>query len=83
MRYDTPLQLFERWVLDEIEIDGTTIPRGAEVAMLFGSANHDPEVFQNPRGSTSPARTTPTSRSARASTTASERRWLVLNWRRP
>ena len=48
MRYDTPLQLFERWVLDEIEIDGTTIPRGAEIAMLFGSANHDPEVFREP-----------------------------------
>ncbi|MEU3889497.1 cytochrome P450 [Streptomyces sp. NPDC029041] len=48
MRYDTPLQLFERWVLDEIEIDGTTIPRGAEIAMLFGSANHDPTVFRNP-----------------------------------
>ena len=49
MRYDTPLQLFERWVLDEIEIDGTTIPRGAEIAMLFGSANHDPEVFADPQ----------------------------------
>ncbi|MGW6738394.1 cytochrome P450 [Streptomyces sp. NPDC055013] len=48
MRYDTPLQLFERWVLDEIEIDGTTIPRGAEIAMLFGSANHDTTVFDNP-----------------------------------
>ncbi|NUP22252.1 MAG: cytochrome P450, partial [Streptomyces sp.] len=48
MRYDTPLQLFERWVLDEIEIDGTTIPPGAEIAMLFGSANRDPEVFQDP-----------------------------------
>ena len=48
MRYDTPLQLFERWVLDEIEIDGTTIPRGAEIAMLFGSANHDPAVFDRP-----------------------------------
>jgi unspecific monooxygenase len=48
MRYDTPLQLFERWVLDDIEIDGTTIPRGAEIAMLFGSANHDPAVFDNP-----------------------------------
>ncbi len=45
MRYDTPLQLFERWVLDEIEIAGTTIPRGAEIALLFGSANHDPAVF--------------------------------------
>ncbi|MFC7914244.1 cytochrome P450 [Streptomyces sp. NPDC057386] len=48
MRYDTPLQLFERWVLDDIEIDGTTIPRGAEIAMLFGSANHDPDVFTDP-----------------------------------
>ncbi|MDO0913123.1 cytochrome P450 [Streptomyces sp. DT2A-34] len=48
MRYDTPLQLFERWVLDDIEIDGTTIPRGSEIAMLFGSANHDPAVFADP-----------------------------------
>ncbi|CAM5243007.1 Cytochrome P450 OS=Streptomyces glaucescens OX=1907 GN=SGLAU_18240 PE=3 SV=1 [Streptomyces glaucescens] len=47
MRYDTPLQL-ERWVLDEIEMDGTTIPRGAELALLFGSANHDPAVFTAP-----------------------------------
>ncbi|MEU6272330.1 cytochrome P450 [Streptomyces populi] len=48
MRYDTPLQLFERWVLDDIEIDGTTVPRGAEIAMLFGSANRDPAVFEDP-----------------------------------
>ena len=48
MRYDTPLQLFERWVLDDIEIDGTTVPRGAEIAMLFGSANRDAEVFADP-----------------------------------
>ncbi|MEU3412655.1 MULTISPECIES: cytochrome P450 [unclassified Streptomyces] len=48
LRYDTPLQLFERWVLDDIEIGGTTVPRGAEVALLFGSANHDPAVFADP-----------------------------------
>ncbi|GAA0924593.1 cytochrome P450 [Streptomyces thermoalcalitolerans] len=48
MRYETPHQLFERWVLDEIEIGGTTIPRGAEVALLFGSANRDPAVFTDP-----------------------------------
>ncbi|MEU4872658.1 cytochrome P450 [Streptomyces sp. NPDC021608] len=48
MRFDTPLQLFERWVLDDIEIDGTVVPRGAEIAMLFGSANHDPAVFAEP-----------------------------------
>ncbi|MEU9339043.1 cytochrome P450 [Streptomyces sp. NPDC048290] len=48
MRYDTPLQLFERWVLDDIEIDGQVIPRGSELALLFGSANHDPAVFTDP-----------------------------------
>ncbi|MFJ5260887.1 cytochrome P450 [Streptomyces sp. NPDC088387] len=48
MRYDTPLQLFERWVLDDIEIDGQVVPRGSELALLFGSANHDPAVFADP-----------------------------------
>ncbi|MFE6664335.1 cytochrome P450 [Streptomyces sp. NPDC057697] len=48
MRYDTPLQMFERWVLDDIEIDGTVIPRGSEVALLFGSANRDPARFTAP-----------------------------------
>ncbi|MFC5802110.1 cytochrome P450 [Streptomyces formicae] len=48
MRYDTPLQLFERWVLDDIELDGTVIPRGSEVALLFGSANRDPARFERP-----------------------------------
>ncbi|MER5641700.1 cytochrome P450 [Kitasatospora sp. NPDC002227] len=48
MRYDTPLQLFERWVLDDIEIGGVTVPRGAELALLFGSANRDPARFTDP-----------------------------------
>ncbi len=48
MRYDTPLQMFERWVLEDIEVHGVTIPRGTEVGLLFGSANHDPAVFTDP-----------------------------------
>ncbi|MGW5851081.1 cytochrome P450 [Streptomyces sp. NPDC055254] len=48
MRYDTPLQMFERWVLDDIRIGDTTVPRGAEVALLFGSANRDPARFEDP-----------------------------------
>ncbi|HEY5835933.1 cytochrome P450 [Streptomyces sp.] len=48
LRYDTPLQLFERWVLDDIEVGGTVIPRGSEVALLFGSANRDPARFPDP-----------------------------------
>jgi len=48
MRYDTPLQMFERWVLEDISVRGVDIPRGSEVALLFGSANHDPAVFASP-----------------------------------
>jgi cytochrome P450 len=48
MRYDTPLQMFERWVLEDIWVHGRQIPRGSEVALLFGSANHDPAVFAHP-----------------------------------
>ncbi|MFC7965137.1 cytochrome P450 [Streptomyces cinereoruber] len=45
LRYDTPLQMFERWVLDDMELDGLLIPRGSEVALLLGSANRDPSRF--------------------------------------
>ncbi|MGI5481622.1 cytochrome P450 [Streptomyces lavendofoliae] len=48
LRYDTPLQLFERWVLDDIEIGGSTVPRGSEIALLFGSANRDADAFDRP-----------------------------------
>ncbi|MFE2110493.1 cytochrome P450 [Kitasatospora sp. NPDC059463] len=48
MRWDTPLQMFERWVLEDIEVHGVTVPRGSEVALLFGSANRDPERFADP-----------------------------------
>ena len=49
IRWDAPLQLFERWVLEPgVEIAGTAVPIGAEVAMLFGSANRDPRRFVDP-----------------------------------
>lgn len=47
-RFDTPLQLFERWVLEDVEICGVRVPRGAELGLLFGSANRDPAVFHEP-----------------------------------
>jgi cytochrome P450 len=47
IRWDPPLQLFERWVLEDgVEIAGRTVPRGAKVALLFGSANRDPRAFE-------------------------------------
>ncbi len=48
LRYDTPLPLFERWVLEDIEVAGVAIPRGNEVALQFASANRDPDVFADP-----------------------------------
>lgn len=48
LRYNTPLPLFERWVLDDIEIGDVRIPRGQEVALQFASANRDPGAFPEP-----------------------------------
>ena len=48
LRFDTPLQMFERWVLEDVEICGVRVPKGAELGLLFGSANRDPAVFDAP-----------------------------------
>jgi len=48
MRYDTPLQMFERWVLEDSEVCGAHVPRGSELGLLFGSANRDPSVYERP-----------------------------------
>lgn len=46
LRFDSPLQMFERWVLEETSIDGHLLARGSKVGLLFGSANHDDSVFE-------------------------------------
>jgi len=48
IRWDPPLQLFERWVLEDVEVAGIPVPRGQRIAMLFGAANRDPRVFPEP-----------------------------------
>lgn len=49
LRWDSPLQLFERWVLDEgVVIAGRELAVGDEIAMLFGSAQRDPRRFDRP-----------------------------------
>jgi cytochrome P450 len=47
LRYDTPLQMFERWVLEDVEWNGTPLRRGTKVGLFFGSANRDETVFEN------------------------------------
>jgi cytochrome P450 len=48
MRYDSPLQLFERTATEDVEIGGVTVARGQKIAALLGSANRDPDVFADP-----------------------------------
>src|SRR5204862_1928289 len=33
LRFDTPAPMFERWALEDIEVDGVAIPRGEELAL--------------------------------------------------
>jgi len=48
LRFDSPLQMFERWVLEDTAIDGVLLRRGTKVGLLFGAANHDEAVFDDP-----------------------------------
>jgi hypothetical protein len=47
MRFDSPLQLFERTATDDVPLGGITVERGQKIAALLGSANRDPAVFAN------------------------------------
>ena len=48
LRYDAPVQCLWRLTRTEVEIDGTTIPEGAQVMVLYGSANRDERHFASP-----------------------------------
>lgn len=48
LRYDNSTQLLMRLVANDFEAAGTTIPAGEYVALLVGSANRDPAVFEDP-----------------------------------
>jgi cytochrome P450 len=46
LRFDTPAPMFERWVLEDIEIGDVRIERGQELALQFAAANRDPAAFE-------------------------------------
>jgi cytochrome P450 len=48
MRFDSPLQLFERTATEDVAIGGITVAAGQKIAALLGSANHDPAAFHRP-----------------------------------
>jgi cytochrome P450 len=83
MRFDSPLQLFERTATTDVQVGGVTVREGQKVAALLGAANRDPAVFPDPTGSTSAGPTTRTSPSGPACTSASAPRWPAWSCRPP
>ena len=47
IRFDSPLQFFQRWVLDDDEVGGVEVKKHSKVAILLGSANRDSLAFSN------------------------------------
>ena len=48
LRYDSPVQMTSRLVLEEINYKGHTFPPNTQVAFLLAAANHDPQRFATP-----------------------------------
>ena len=46
LRFDTPLQMFDRWVLEDCEVGGRSLKQGQKVGLLLGAANHDDDIFE-------------------------------------
>ncbi|MEJ2603696.1 MAG: cytochrome P450 [Gammaproteobacteria bacterium] len=45
LRYDAPLHLFHRYVLEDMDLGGRRFRRGDMLGLLYGSANRDEEAF--------------------------------------
>ncbi|MEU7852388.1 cytochrome P450 [Nonomuraea sp. NPDC049141] len=49
LRFESSVQFWHtRSAVEDIEIAGTTIPKGAPIFLVYGSANRDPERFAHP-----------------------------------
>ncbi|HZF26316.1 MAG TPA: cytochrome P450 [Steroidobacteraceae bacterium] len=46
LRFDAPLQLFHRYVLEDLSFAGVELRKGDTVGLLYGCANRDPQVFE-------------------------------------
>jgi len=48
LRFDAPLQLFERTAMADVVIGDVTVRAGERAVALLGAANRDPTVFERP-----------------------------------
>ena len=47
IRWDSPLQFFQRWVLEDTSLGGFDLKKNSKIAILLGSANRDELAFKN------------------------------------
>ncbi len=48
LRYDSSVQMTGRSVLEDVELAGVPLPKGAPVVCFLGAANRDPDAFAEP-----------------------------------
>lgn len=48
LRYDSPVQMVDRWVAEDFEMRGKVLRRGERVYLVIGAANRDAEIFGEP-----------------------------------
>ncbi|MEU6525770.1 cytochrome P450 [Streptomyces sp. NPDC046924] len=48
LRFWPPINAWGRRATKDVEIDGTVIPAGAQIAVLLGAGNRDPRHYENP-----------------------------------
>lgn len=48
LRIDPPVQAWRRLALEDVELDGVTLPAGARLLLMLSAANHDPASFPAP-----------------------------------
>jgi cytochrome P450 len=48
LRFESPVQGLTRTTTRDVELHGVTMKEGDQVLLLYGSANHDETVFENP-----------------------------------
>jgi cytochrome P450 len=47
MRFDTPLHMFTRYALEDVQYGSVTIRKGQEIGLLLGAANRDPTIYSD------------------------------------
>jgi unspecific monooxygenase len=48
LRICAPVHIFQRWALEDVEIDGLEFKRGGKMSLILAAANLDPKKFSDP-----------------------------------